>query len=217
MEYALICVEKNSCANRAGYDNPKNCIFKKIDLDTIVEICDTLAANLQKNLLIKFHCIRPVFQPIIGIKFFDYRIFLSKANRRGLNMIIRIARISVVVLVFGLLIGARPAIGDGGLLPKLFPDSKTETKKAPPKPTKPQPSALNKMTTGTKKFFSNVGDTLTFKKSAPPKQSTTPTNPWIKPAKEEPKPSWFSSMFAKEEPKKAKTPSQWLEQKRLDP
>jgi hypothetical protein len=137
-------------------------------------------------------------------------------------MIIRIALICMVVLVLSLLSGVRPAIADGLSLPKLFPDSNTDTKQNPPKqnplkPTKPPPSTLSKMSTGTKKFVSNVGDTLTFKKSTPPKQSTTPTNPWIKPQKEEPKPSWLTSMFYKEETKKAKSPSEWLEQKRLDP
>jgi hypothetical protein len=138
-------------------------------------------------------------------------------------MIIRIARIFMVVLALNLLVGLRPAMGDGLSMPKLFPDSNTETKKNPPKPnplkqTKPQPSTLNKMTTGTKKFFSNVGDTLTLKKSTPPKQAALPANPWIKPKKEEPKPSWLTSIFYKqEEPKKIPNASEWLEQKRLDP
>lgn len=133
-------------------------------------------------------------------------------------MIVRIARIFAFALVFNLLLGVLPAIGDGLSMPKLFSESKTETKKVPSKPSKPQPSALNKMTTGTKKFFSNIGNTLSFKKSAPKKQSTTPTNPWIKPSKEEaPKSSWLTSMFSPEEPKKPNNPSEWLEQKRLDP
>jgi hypothetical protein len=132
-------------------------------------------------------------------------------------MIIRNARIFTLALVLNLLLGLRPAIGDGSSSPTLFPDSQTETKKTPQKKTAPQPSTLSKMTTGTKKFFGKVGDTLTFKKSPPQKASTTPANPWIKPAKEEPKPSWLTSIFYKEEPKKPTSPSEWLEQKRLDP
>jgi hypothetical protein len=132
-------------------------------------------------------------------------------------MINRIARIFTLVLLFDLFLGVRPAIGEGWLLPKIFTESKTETKKAPPKPSKHQPSALDKFTAGSKKFFTDVGDTLTFKHSSSQKR-TTPTNPWIKPPKKEPtKPSWLTSLFYKEEPKKPKTPSEWLEQPRLDP
>ena len=127
-------------------------------------------------------------------------------------MITRIARILSLALIFGLLFGIRPAIADGLSLPKLFPDNKTETKKVSMK-QKTQPSMLDKMTTGTKKFFTNVGDTLTFKKTTPPKQAAMPSNPYFKPPKEE-KSSWFSS--TKEEPKTKKTPSDWVGQPRLE-
>ena len=132
-------------------------------------------------------------------------------------MIIRNARIITLALALNLLLGLRPAIGDESSLPKLSSDSQTETKKISQKKTPSQPSTLSRMTTGTKKFFGKVGDTLTFKKAPPPKTSNTHTNPWIKPAKEEPKPSWLTSMFYKEEIKKPNSPSEWLEQKRLDP
>lgn len=133
-------------------------------------------------------------------------------------MIVRIARITALALIWTLLAGARPASGEGWSLPKLFPESKTERKKVPPKPGKHQPSTLDKMTAGTKRFFTDMGNTLSFKRSEPPKKTTTPYNPWIKPPKHEPsKPSWLTSLFYKEEPKKPKTPSEWLEQERLDP
>ncbi len=105
-------------------------------------------------------------------------------------------------------------MGDGSSSPALTPDGQTNAKKTPLVQNKPQPSMLNKMTAGTKKFFGSVGDALTFKKSPP--KNTNPTNPWFKPPKEEPKPSWFSSIFHKEEPKKPSNPSEWIEQKRLD-
>ncbi len=108
-------------------------------------------------------------------------------------------------------------MGDESSTPKLFPDGKTATKTVPLQQNKTQPSTLNKMTTGTKKFFGRVGDALSFKKSPPQKKYTTPTNPWIKPPKEQPKSSWLTSIFPKEEPKKPHSPSEWLEQKRLDP
>jgi hypothetical protein len=132
-------------------------------------------------------------------------------------MIIRIARIFMLALAFNFFFGIRAVIGDGSSPPNLSPDGQTNAKKKPLAQNKPQPSMLNKMTTGTKKFFTGVGDALTLKKPAPKKTTVTPTNSWIKPPKEEPKPSWFSSMFRKEEPKKPSSPSEWLDQKRLDP
>ncbi|MGD0383616.1 MAG: hypothetical protein ABSA77_08855 [Thermoguttaceae bacterium] len=132
-------------------------------------------------------------------------------------MIIRIARIFMLALAFNLLLGLRPAIGDESPTPNLSPDGQTNTKKPPFVQSKPKPSVLNKMTTGTKKFFSGIGNALTLKKSSSQKTTTTPTNPWIKPPKEESKPSWLASIFHKEEPKKPSNPSEWLQQPRLDP
>ena len=130
-------------------------------------------------------------------------------------MIIRIARVSTPAFVFALLLIARSAIGDSPTTPNLSPDGQTSaTKKSPLQQQKSQPSVINKVTTGTKKFFTNVGDTLTLKKSQS-KKTTTPTNPWFKPPKEEPKPSWLSSMFHKEEPKKSSNPGEWISQPRL--
>ena len=53
---------------------------------------------------------------------------------------------------------------------------------------------------------------LSLHKSPPP-QEQLPTNPWIKPAKPEPKPNWFASLFLKEK-KQPSTPSDWINQKR---
>jgi hypothetical protein len=131
-------------------------------------------------------------------------------------MIIRIARIFMLALAFNFLFVVRAAIGDGSSPPNLSPDGQTNARKTLLTQTKPQPSLLNKMSTGTKKFFTGVGDALTFKKTES-KKTVTPTNPWIKPPKEEPKTSWLPSMFQKEEPKKKTSPSEWLDQKRLDP
>ena len=130
-------------------------------------------------------------------------------------MTIRFVQVSALALALTVLIGIRPAIADG-LLPNIFSSSKTDAQKAPPKTSKAEPSTISKMGAGTKKFFTNIGDTLTFKKPAPP-QKTMPSNPYIKPPKEEPKPSFLTSLFPKEEPKKPKTANQWLDQKRLDP
>jgi hypothetical protein len=42
-----------------------------------------------------------------------------------------------------------------------------------------------------------------------PKERQPLTNPWVKPAKEESKPNWFTKMFYKEKPQ-PKSPSEWL-------
>jgi hypothetical protein len=131
-------------------------------------------------------------------------------------MIIRIARVSMPVWAFAILLIARPAIGDSSTPPNLSPDGQINpTKKSPFVQPKPQPSGLGKVTTGTKKFFTNVGDALSLKRSQSKKTTTTPSNPWFKPPKEEPKPSWFSQMFHKEEDKKPGNPGEWISQPRL--
>jgi hypothetical protein len=133
-------------------------------------------------------------------------------------MIIRITRIFALALFIASFLGIRPALGEGWSPPKLFPQNKNETKQVPVKQTKHQPSMMDKMTSGPKKFFNNVGSTLGLKKSAPPKKTYTPSNPWIKPAKDEPaKSSWLTSIFPKEEPKKPSNPSEWLQQERMNP
>jgi hypothetical protein len=133
-------------------------------------------------------------------------------------MIIRITRIFALALFFALCLGMRPAIGEGWTPPKLFSQNKNETKQVPVKQNKYQPSTMDKITSGPKKFFNNVGSALGLKKSAPPKKQYTPSNPWIKPAKDEStKPSWLTSIFPKEEPKKPSKPSEWLRQERMNP
>jgi hypothetical protein len=52
---------------------------------------------------------------------------------------------------------------------------------------------------------------LSLHKSPP--QEDMPRNPWIKPAKPEPQPNWFTSMFYREK-KQPRSPSEWLDQKR---
>jgi hypothetical protein len=146
---------------------------------------------------------------------FDQESHLPNCESKRCTMTIRFVQLSALALALTVLISIRPAIADG-LLPDIFSSNKTDTQKAPPKASKSEPSTISKMGTSTKKFFTNIGDTLTFKKSAPP-QKTMPTNPYIKPPKEESKPSLLTSWFNKEEPKKPKTANEWLEQKRLDP
>jgi hypothetical protein len=127
----------------------------------------------------------------------------------------RIARIFMLALTLSFLLDIRFAIGDDSSSPAMNPEGQAGARKFMPVQKKPQPTVLDKMTVGTKKFFNNVGETLSLKKS-PTKKTTAPTNPWFKPPKEEPKPPWYSQLFHKEDPKKSKNPSEWINQPRLD-
>jgi hypothetical protein len=132
-------------------------------------------------------------------------------------MTTRIARLTTPAFFLVALLIARCAIADSPTTPNLSPDGQAiPAKKTPLVQPKPQPSALSKVTTGTKKFFTGVGDALSLKKTQTKKTTASPTNPWFKPPKEEPKPSWFSSMFQKEEPKKTGNPGEWISQPRLE-
>jgi hypothetical protein len=84
---------------------------------------------------------------------------------------------------------------------------------------KKDPSMIEKVETGTKNFFTGIGDTLTGKKkpaTAPKPSSTASAVGWKstpqtkQPAKQPEKQSWLTSMFKGKEPEKAKTPSEWI-------
>lgn len=97
-------------------------------------------------------------------------------------------------------------------------EEKTTTKSVPKKSpykmtTKKPPSTLDKMGTGTKKFFTNVGDTLTGKKATTPATNQYTLGHSAQPAKKST--SW--NPFHHEEPKQRKTLNDFWEQERLDP
>jgi hypothetical protein len=126
----------------------------------------------------------------------------------------RIPRILLLAGAIHLFLAAGPAIC-AGYQPNMSPNDRTDAKDNPLVQNSNKPSALDKMTTGTKKFFSGVGNALTFKKTTPPKTTGYPVNPYVKPPKEE-KNSWFTSIFHKEEPREKKSPSQWIQQPRVE-
>ncbi|MCE5267634.1 MAG: hypothetical protein LLG00_07095 [Planctomycetaceae bacterium] len=107
------------------------------------------------------------------------------------------------------------------LWPFASESSDTTAKRPAPKTVKKAaPSTWDKMSSGTKSFCTKVGDTLTFKKTPPPKKRTpeyaVPRAPDIKPKKKES--SWFGSWFKPADPKKPKTVSDWMDStKRMDP
>jgi hypothetical protein len=135
-------------------------------------------------------------------------------------MVKRTARTLWAGLILLVLAGAHPAACDGWSLPNPFStETKTSTKKKPvTKLARKEPSLLDKVGVGTKDFFNRTGETLGLKKPEPKKYGyATAVPPKIQPAKKMQKKSWLSGMFQAEEPKKPKTVSEWMDNKRLDP
>lgn len=126
-------------------------------------------------------------------------------------MILRIAGILSVSLMLVLLANVRPAVCEGWALPNPFAsETKTKAKK---------PSALDKVATGTKTFFSQTAETLGLKKSKPKKRTPLyahPVRPSIQPRQKESK-SWFGWLSQSEEPKRDQTVTEWMSKDRLDP
>ncbi len=113
-------------------------------------------------------------------------------------------------LAFLFAFSASSALADGWLW-NTSSDSKSKTTQV--KSTKQEPSTLSKISSGTKKFFTGVGNTLTGKSSTT--QKKMPTNTYIKQPKKEESSSGITSWFKKEDDsKKPKTPSDWVAQKR---
>jgi len=121
-----------------------------------------------------------------------------------------------LAVAFALLTTVRPVKGGVWSLPKLTHSNKRAPTKPTPHVQKKEPSAWEKLNAGTKKFFTNLGNALTLKKSPPKRQRTLPYNSWIKPPKEEPKPNWFTALFQKKEQRPQK-PSDWIGQPRPSP
>jgi len=78
---------------------------------------------------------------------------------------------------------------------------------------KKDPSLLDKVGTGTKKFFSDTVDFLTFKKK-PSTTKKTSYNPYA--PKQEEK-GWWESTFGPKEAPPPKSLNEWMSLKRADP
>ena len=125
-------------------------------------------------------------------------------------MIVRIAGVLSVSVMLVLLADVRPAMCKGWSLPNPFAsETKTETKVK-------KPSVLDKVSAGTKKFFSQAAETLRLKKPEPKKstpQYACPVRPSIHPRKKESK-SWFDWLSRSEEPRGPKTVTEWMDNDR---
>lgn len=82
------------------------------------------------------------------------------------------------------------------------------------KPGKEEPSTWDKMTTGTKKFFSSTGSALGLTKPAPQKKVSHP-NPYTR-AKKTEKKSWWDSWFGPKDPPPPKSMSDFMKLERPD-
>ena len=137
----------------------------------------------------------------------------------------KIEGILPAALVLALLVGGRAVQAEGWSILHPFSSSKPEAKspevaKPARKPVKKEPSTLDKMGTGTKNFFSGVGDKLSMKKTTPAKPTgsyttssshTTLGTPSSKIKSSSSGSSW--NPFYKEEPK-PKTLSDFVGMKR---
>jgi hypothetical protein len=124
------------------------------------------------------------------------------------------ARVAALAIL-GLLGHISSVYGDGW-----WPFSSQETKKnaeakrVVAKPTPTQPSVLDKIGSGTKNFFTGVGNAVTGKKPAapkgpPPDRVAYPANPLTKPDKDASS-SWFGSWASPKEEKKETSVKDWL-------
>lgn len=137
-------------------------------------------------------------------------------------MIVKIMRILAASAMMLLLADVRPATCEGWSILHPFSSSEskqeTKTRQPAPKTARQESSTLDKMGQGTKKFFSQTGETLGLKKPEPKKPTyATAKPPVIQPPPKKESKSWFGSMFQPEE-KKPKTVGEWMSQnKRMDP
>ena len=125
----------------------------------------------------------------------------------------RLVRIVLLGLAAAWLLTAQSAQADDGWsLKKLNPFDRKEVPRTPPAP-KPEwmrkmdrdmhrlnngiKTGVHQVGTGTKRLLVGTWDTITLKRFA-----TQPTQPK--------KPSWFSSMFTREEPKRVESMKDWV-------
>jgi hypothetical protein len=130
-------------------------------------------------------------------------------------------RLALAGIVLASLVGSQAVQADGWSLANMFSTTTTKTEPAPKKPnpkySKQPPSALEKVGTGTKNFFSGIGDTLTGKKTAPKKPVNSYSSLVRKPSKPAQKTSSSWNPFHREEPKPPQSLKDFMGMQRLDP
>jgi hypothetical protein len=139
----------------------------------------------------------------------------------------KIARVLSAGAALTLAIVVQPALAEKGWLEKLNPfaakESHIATSGQKYSVRKAEPSPLEKLNTGTKKFFASARDTLTWKKPAPKKKPSNPYAPWIhtptdtRHASKAKKQSWLHNLFWRDKPKPVGSLKEWVGLPRLDP
>ncbi len=137
-----------------------------------------------------------------------------------MTMVAKIARMLPAGVALVVLAGARPPECAAWSLWHPFSSEsagETTAPQPPVKPVKKEPSALEKVGTGTKNFFNRAGEAVGLKKPEPKKpEYARVVPPTLVPPKKEPPKSWIATMFGPEQPEKPKTVSEWLGNDRLD-
>ncbi len=126
-------------------------------------------------------------------------------------MVVKLARIVTASLVLVVLANLRPAVCYGwSPWPFSSEDSQSEASKANRRlpttrvaqnTTRTQPSTLDKIGTGTKNFFTKIGNTLTGKKSQPKQDMNAPVYPKNPLTMVDKDKSWWPSWLRPEQPR----------------
>jgi len=131
----------------------------------------------------------------------------------------KITRILSAVGALTLVIVAGPAPAEEGWLGKLNPFAKKETHSTVSSrkynAKKAEPSPLDKLTSGTKKFFTGTRDALTGKKPAAKRKPANQYAPWNGTSQaprqaNSQKKSWLDSLFRREKPKQVESMKDWV-------
>ena len=133
-------------------------------------------------------------------------------------MITRLTKTLLGVALLAAYGSMRPAVCEAWSLLHPFSSDADTAKQPVPQLVKKEPSALEKVGTGTKNFFNKTGETLGLKKPEPKKpQYANPIPPRIQPKAKDEQKSWLGQMFGPEEREKLKSVSDWMQNPRLDP
>jgi hypothetical protein len=127
-------------------------------------------------------------------------------------MLLKLTRTVLIGAILAAYAGARPAVCEAWSLFHPFSSDDQAAKKPVARSVQKPPSAWDKVTTGTKNFFSKTGEAVGLKKPEPKKP--VPQCAYVRPQviqKKKPESkSWFSSWFKPEEPEKRTDVVGWM-------
>lgn len=124
-------------------------------------------------------------------------------------------RTSLALLVLGAWLATTSALAEGWSLGKLAPCGSTQ-KSNPTEKGSTRPSVWQRMHTGTREFFGNVGKALTPNKSASTPKPSRQHVSSVKPAKKAKK-SLFGSWFGPKESEPPRSLREWMDLEPIRP